>query len=453
MSIRARLIIGLGLLLLSTIGAMVTAMLVDARARVSSEVASSIRTTETLMRSALEPIERGEGDASQLAPLVSGLQHLRHVQIYLKSARPLSEDAPPMSDREAWAEYIAGVPGPTVTVPVVIKGKHVDTVVIVPQSADEMEEVLETIGRLSVYALIFAAAAFPLTGLLINRALEPVHALGTAMHAMESGNYDIGITQQGPPEIARICSQLNRLAAALKKTRAENQRLSTAMVRIQDEERRDIARDLHDELGPFLFSIRATGAALIRKFQKPEFDVSKAVDLTENILEHVDSLQATNRRVLQQLSPVGLSELGLKGVLRANIDMWKRQPHSCDVEIELEGDLDALDETISTTVYRIVQEGVTNALRHANPTVVRASVVAEDGSGDGPGEVRIEIRDDGLGLPDETQPGYGLRGMHERVGALGGELTISPSENDNGGTLLRARIPLAAASLGSAKEC
>ena len=67
MSIRARLIVGLGLLLLSTIGAMVTAMLVDARARVSSEVASSIRTTETLMRSALEPIERGEGDASQLA--------------------------------------------------------------------------------------------------------------------------------------------------------------------------------------------------------------------------------------------------------------------------------------------------------------------------------------------------------------------------------------------------
>ncbi len=441
MSIRARLIIGLGLLLLSTIGAMVTAMLIDARTRISSEVASSMRTTETLMRSALEPIQKGESSPAQLPALIAGLQHLRHVQIYLKSGQPAAEEPPPMSEREAWAEYIAGVPGSPVNVPVEINGKLVDTVVIVPQSADEMEEVLETIGRLSVYALIFAAAAFALTSLLINRALEPVHALSTAMQAMESGNYDIGLPQQGPPEIARICSRLNALAAALKKARAENQQLSSAMVRIQDEERRDIARDLHDELGPFLFSIRATGAALIRKFQKPSFDTSKAVELTEKILEHVDSLQTTNRRVLHQLSPVGLSELGLSGVLRANIEMWQRQPHECEVELTLDGDLDSLDETISTTVYRIVQEGVTNAFRHAGASKIKVAVTTTDGAPTEPGEVHVTIHDNGHGLPQESEPGYGLRGMHERVSALGGSFKIA-GEPADGGTLLDARLPL-----------
>ena len=443
MSIRARLTIALGLLLLSTIVAMISALLFDARHRVETEVGSSVQTATTLLRSSLAAIEHDPDHNARIHKLLAQLQDLRHFRLYLESEGRDSAHQKDSSRTDALASLFSVEPGNPVRLDVRAGGRSVDTLVIEPVRNDEFYEVLETIRRLAAYAIGLAAAAFTITTWLINKSLAPVHALDTAMHEMEAGNYDVGVPQNGPPEIARICTQLNTLAQTLQRSRAENQRLSTEMVRIQDEERRDIARDLHDELGPFLFAIRATGSALNAQIAADSIDRARVQGLTADMNSHMQSLQETNRRVLHQLSPVGLTELGLTRALLSNVELWRRQPDMCAITLHTDDGIDALDATVATTVYRVVQEGLTNAVRHAGASIVKITAVFADGRAGqcGSGKsIVVTVLDDGEGLPDETQPGFGLKGMRERVIALGGTLRVA-REGDHG-TRVEAQIPL-----------
>lgn len=443
MSIRARLTIALGLLLLSTIVAMISALLFDARHRVETEVSSSVQTAATLLESSLAAIEHDPDHNARVHQLMARLKDLRHFRLYLQSEGRDSAHQKQSGSADALASLFAVEPGEPVHLPVLAAGRVVDTLVIEPARNDEFFEVLETIRRLAFYAVGLAAAAFTITTWLINRSLAPVHALDTAMHEMEAGNYDVGVPQNGPPEIARICTQLNTLAQTLQRSRSENQRLSTEMVRLQDEERRDIARDLHDELGPFLFAIRATGSALSRQLEFDLLDRQRLNALTADMIDHMDSLQETNRRVLQQLSPVGLTELGLSAALLAIVELWRPQLDSCVITLDCDDGIDSLDTTIATTVYRVVQEGLTNAVRHAGASLVEVSVkwsLLEASNRNGQRGVIVTILDNGEGLADEIRPGFGLKGMRERVQALGGTLHFK-GEGDRG-TRIAAQIPV-----------
>lgn len=444
MSMRARLTIALGLLLLATILAMISALLFDARHRVETEVSSSVQTAATLLESSLAAIEHDPHHDARVHQLMGRLQDLRHFRLYLQSEGRSSAQQKQSSSADTLAALFGVVPGDPVNLPVRADGRVVDTLVIEPARNDEFFEVLETIRRLAVYAIGLAAAAFTITTWLINRSLAPVHALDSAMHEMEAGNYDIDVPQDGPPEIARICTGLNTLAHALRRSRAENQRLSTEMIRLQDEERRDIARDLHDELGPFLFAIRATGSSLSQHLKTDQLDRKRLTALTTDMIDHMDSLQETNRRVLQQLSPVGLTELGLSASLLAIVELWRRQLDNSVIALACDDGIDNLDTTIATTVYRVVQEGLTNAVRHAGASRIEIEVKwsahnANDGHKNAPQRVAIEIRDDGEGIADETRPGFGMKGMRERVQALGGTLRFE-SEGHRG-TRVVAQIP------------
>ena len=443
MSIRARLTIALGLLLLATIIAMISALLFDARHRVETEVSSSVQTAATLLESSLAAIEHDPNHDARVRQLMSRLQDLRHFRLYLQSEGRDSAQQKTSGSADALASLFAVDPGEPVRLDVRTNGRVIDTLVIEPARNDEFLEVLETIRRLAFYAVGLAAAAFTITTWLINRSLAPVHALDAAMHEMEAGNYDVGVPQNGPPEIARICSQLNTLAQTLQRSRAENQRLSTEMVRIQDEERRDIARDLHDELGPFLFAFRATGTALNTQIAAETIDRPRIQILTGDMNSHVQSLQETNRRVLHQLSPVGLTELGLSNALLSNVGLWRRQPDMCTITLETADGIDALDTTIATTIYRVVQEGLTNAVRHADASLVAITVQFADcvpAQSGAPRSIVVTVLDDGEGVADEIQPGFGLKGMRERVIALGGTLRVE--REGNRGTRVEARIPL-----------
>lgn len=440
MSIRLRLNLALGLVLALAIASMVAALLLDAGPRLNDEIESSMRVTESVVRTSLAPIEEASVPAASLIKLVDGLKHQRHVRVELASRMHAGEGhaAGPSTIVPSW---LKDAEAPEVRIPVHAAGKTIDTIIIVPEGGDEMREVWETIGRITAYGALFSLGAFLVTGFLIQRSLAPIHDLGRAMQLMELGDYDVAIPQQGPPEIAAICTRLNTLAAALQKSRAENRRLSVAMVQIQDEERRDIARELHDELGPYLFSIRAGATAVRRTLEKPQPDAAKATADLAHILDQIDALQQTNRRVLQRLSPVGLKELGLAEALRALITMWGKNQPDVEVAIAIATPIDDLDETTRLTIYRVVQEGLTNAYRHAGAQSIAVDIADAEDARAGR-HIAINLSDNGEGLPQETQEGYGLKGLRERVGALGGALLIARLAN--GGTQLSARIPVSA---------
>ena len=118
-----------------------------------------------------------------------------------------------------------------------------------PRLSDEAAEIWNSIVSFSLGGAAIAVAAVLLMSILIAYLLRPIKSVGDALMVLEAGRYDVVVPEKGPPEISDICRKLNRLAATLEHTIAENRRLAQRIIFVQDEERKDLARELHDELG------------------------------------------------------------------------------------------------------------------------------------------------------------------------------------------------------------
>ena len=201
------------------------------------------------------------------------------------------------------------------------------------------------------------------------------------------------------------------------------------MVSIQDDERRDIARELHDELGPLLFAIRASVIAMI---DDGAIDQNKFDSPSQKVLQSVEALQSTNRRILDRLRPMHIEELGLQSSIQKLLRGVRSQAPAIDAVFEIDPATDAVDAVVSQTVYRVLQEGITNVLRHAQATQMHLATSVSEG------QVLVEISDNGVGMPVDVVIGRGLTGMRERVRALGGTFELSRSDAR---TYVRCRLP------------
>ncbi len=143
------------------------------------------------------------------------------------------------------------------------------------------------------------------------------------MTKIEAGSYDTRVKPDGPPELVAICDKLNHLAATLGNAVDDKRRLAERVVSLQDVERKEIARELHDEFGPYLFALRAHASALTRIADGEDPNVEATRKHGSAILEQVNALQQSNRRVLEKLRPVGLTELGLREALGALLRLWE----------------------------------------------------------------------------------------------------------------------------------
>lgn len=445
MSIKARLIIVIALLLSAGLLSMTAAVIIEAGPRVEEESESTARLTETLIRTSLLTIETAPDPMVVLNRLTANLRALRHVRVDLGSTLfgVRLEQRPPTS---FWASLFGGTDQPPFEIPVYVKDRLIDVLLVTPLPQDELQEVWTAIASILKYGALIAVILIPLTSLLITRSLAPIQELTTALQELETGNYAVEIPETGPPEIALSCRRLNTLAKALSSSRNKVKELSSRIVKVQDEERREVVRELHDDLGPHLFALRARAAALERGLLKDVPDLDRALDDATAIAEHIDAVQQTNRRVLNRLVPAGLLELGLTRALTAMSAAWrKEQPHIA-LSVTLPNGLDALSESTSLTIYRVCQEALTNAFRHAHARHIDLAISADAiaGLSQAPGSasslgINIAVADDGRGPPEPFAFGRGLKGMSERVMALGGKLTLQ--SRASGGTLLKVELP------------
>ncbi|WP_369539506.1 histidine kinase [Bradyrhizobium japonicum] len=325
----------------------------------------------------------------------------------------------------AWFVSNLAIPDLAKSYPIDIGTAAVGAIVFTPDlSADIWEKWMGFLAIVSTGALPMLFAAFG-THLVAGRTIRPMEQLGAGLTRMREGDYDAVIPLTGPPEIRGYCREANQLAATLKELSRDNRDLLRKLVSLQDEERRRIARELHDEMGPLLFAIRANAAALSES-------ASERSAPSQGLVEAAEALQQANKRILQGLSPLYLEELGLSGSLDALLRDASKQAPSLRMRSNIGHDLDALDGLLSQTTYRVMQEGVTNVVRHANASHMEVSALI-DGE-----NLRIEVADDGPLLPDLTF-GRGLTGMSERVRALDGKLELS---RENGRTTIRCSLPI-----------
>jgi two-component system sensor histidine kinase UhpB len=160
------------------------------------------------------------------------------------------------------------------------------------------------------------------------------------------------------------------------------------------------------------------------------------------ILEQVNALQQSNRRVLEKLRPVGLAELGLHEALGALLRLWRESHPEVVIETAISPSLGDTGETADLTIYRTIQEALTNVFRHAGATSVNVTVEPTELPAGltrtGRGGALVRVRDNGSGLRPDHKLGLGLTGMRERILALGGSLTIASGA---GGVTVEAVVP------------
>ncbi|NKJ45188.1 two-component sensor histidine kinase [Burkholderia sp. SG-MS1] len=241
---------------------------------------------------------------------------------------------------------------------------------------------------------------------------------------------------------------------------ADNRRLASQALQAQELERRHLARELHDELGQYLNAI-ALDAARIRdlssgqdnrqtRAQTPAFPRAHDPEIHRVALGLIQSASHVYRQIgdmIRRLRPIGLDEFGLPSALEHCIDGWRERLPDASFSLTVEGDYSGLSDALTITLYRLVQEGLTNVSKFARSSRVEVFMVraprashSTDGSDPLTDEIVVTMADDGPGT-DLTKPraGLGLIGMRERVEALGGEFHVA--SEPQGGFLFCARIP------------
>jgi glucose-6-phosphate-specific signal transduction histidine kinase len=233
-------------------------------------------------------------------------------------------------------------------------------------------------------------------------------------------------------EVSNRTRQLEAAEARSRTLLAENRNLVHTSLNVQEEERKNLARELHDELGQCITAIQAD-AESIRDLSgdgdtRIETSASAILDVSSRIYEVVHSM-------MQRLRPGILDDLGLVEALKDAIDAWQERNPDIDCLFNVSGDLASLGERINITVYRITQECLTNITKHAQAGKVTIDLSRTTD------RLLLEIKDDGQGM-DVSVPrsGLGLIGMRERVESLGGEFNLDAREGE--GLSITVMVPL-----------
>jgi two-component system, NarL family, sensor histidine kinase UhpB len=443
LSLRARINLLLALVLTLGLAVNVARLVFEAGPRVQAEDQSVTRLAREFVETIVVGLNESADPEARLDQIVGDLKRLRHVSITRQPVdiSAASVDAYEEDARSVPAWFIALVhPGTTsVNVPISIHGKTT-TLTITSIPNDEMAEIWDGILTQLEVGSAVALALFLITMVVVGRALAPLEALSQAMTGIEGGSYDVHIEPSGAPEFAAICAKLNHLAATLGKAVEDRRQLAERVVSLQDVEREEIARELHDEFGPYLFALRVHAGALMRLAKLTAPDADGVRKHGGAILEQVHELQQFTRRILERLRPVGLAELGLREALGALLRLWNESHPDVEINSTISYSLPETGETAELTIYRIVQEALTNVFRHAKATAVNVSIEPAErpGSQGSRDYALVRVRDNGRGLRPNQKFGLGLTGMRERILALGGTLTVASGDS---GVTIEAMVP------------
>jgi two-component system sensor histidine kinase UhpB len=449
LSLRARLNTILALVLMLGLAINIARLLLEAGPRVQAEDQSVVRLARGFIETLVAGLNETPDPDARLNRIIEDFNRLRHVSITRENqaveAKTASFDRSGTDDGPngppAWFVALVHPERTAVSVPVTINGKS-GSLVITSHPNDEMNEIWDGIVTQVQVGSVIAIALLLITMTVVSRALAPIQALTDAMTRIELGDYDVRVKPDGPPELAAIGNKLNHLAAALGGAVEDKRRLAERVVSLQDVERKEIARELHDEFGPYLFALRAHISSLMRIAESREPDIASLRKHGSAIWEQVNALQQFNRRVLEKLRPVGLAEFGLREALSALLRLWREAHPEVVIETAISPSLGEPGETADLTIYRIVQEALTNVFRHADATRVDVTIEPADppsaATRDRRGSVLVRVRDNGSGLLRDHKLGHGLVGMRERVMALGGTVTVASAD---GGVTVEAVVP------------
>jgi PAS domain S-box-containing protein len=224
-------------------------------------------------------------------------------------------------------------------------------------------------------------------------------------------------------------NELAREVAEHKAAQEHLHQLTSRLLNLRDDERRDLARNLHDSVGQLLAALSMNLSTVGTESQKLSPRAAEAV--AENA-ELVSQISSEIRTISHLLHPPLLDEVGLPSALRWYVDGLAERA-KIKITLELPSDLGRLSQPMELAIFRIVQECLTNIHRHSGSATARVTVLLQSAS------VCLEVADQGKGMPVDALAGVGLRGMRERLKQFGGELNVATGV---GGTTVTATLPI-----------
>ena len=435
MSLRFRLIALVCLALVVSLALGGVTAWVNASRSVRNEMRSALMFGRQTIESGIERLQQAADPSRGLDELVASFEGNRHLRVRFAGlaeavATPVVE-SPPFGVVPNWFVRIIRVAPVTDRVPVTVGGRDYGTIALETDPHNEILEVWNEFTDSLVTPAVFSSLTILLIYLFIGRALRPLEALAKALEQVDEGRYRTRFGGRLAPELARLRDSFNRMAARLAVADTENRRLNEQLLTLQEEERSELARDLHDEVSPFLFAVNIDAASASRLLK--EGRTAEARERVQSIADAVRPMQRQVRSMLGRLHPIGFDEFGLHEAIENMIAFWRRRRPEICYRLAVSAGCKGLDGLTGRTVCRIVQEALSNAVRHADASLITVSI---DRRGE---RVSVDITDDGRGIGEASRPGYGLVGIGERVRAIGGRLTVS--SKSGGGCAVAAVLP------------
>jgi two-component system, NarL family, sensor histidine kinase UhpB len=450
--VRTQLLVAIGVInLLAALLAGAVSIL-NTRTATRIEIEASLEVAQRFVAATMKDLAAQDRLVQLNQELPLQLKHLRHVRIMFMDPSGQLTVVSPQRDYNAERDYVpswfAALVRPQLVGRAVrvVALEHANPVVIVGEPADEIAEAWHDFSSLAVVWLALNALILALLYIVLGRLLDPLAHLSKGMLRLEDGHYATRLKLPKVKELAIITERFNTLAGALDTARDENSRLYRQLVTVQEEERREIANELHDEAGPCLFGITANASSIQNLAdQLPDRRTAEISRRVGEILSITERLKLLNRALLKKLKPAPLGRVKLAELLDELIAGFQRRHPDTHIAVAIGKLADSYGEAIDLTLYRCVQEGITNAIRHGTPQALTIDLaetpaIRRNGARKPRATLALILSDDGKGMAPATPKGFGLTAMSERVRSLGGSCVIESSSSH--GTTVHVEIPV-----------
>jgi len=446
MRLRTRLNLVVAALSAAFVIVLITAEVQSSRTSVREEIEAANRVAAQLL-GRLAAVYSQVGGPDLVLQFLQQLGRVRSNEVSLQSARGeilyRSPQATYKAGREApaWFAHLLAPPPMTYTIP--LRGGVV--LVVQAQPSRAILDAWDDVARLSAIAAAMFVIVNGLAFWSVKRALDPFPVIADGLERIQQGDLTFRLPRLPGNEAHTIGAAFNRMAQAVQDKVFAERKAHDAEARLEErremasladqrveEERRLIAHELHDEFGQSVTAIRSLALAIATQggLRDPATG-----DVARLISEEAARLYDAMHGLIPRLAPLSLDTLGLAATLESLVRDWQRRHPSIALSLRQELPIE-LGPSITLAIYRVVQEGLINALRHARAS--RVDIVVQCDTR----RIMATVTDDGVGLPSEwARPGhFGLRGLTERVQQLGGSFNIG--NNGDRGACLCADIPL-----------
>ncbi|WP_394752683.1 ATP-binding protein [Crenothrix sp.] len=409
----------------------------QARQSVNKEVESSINLAAQLISIAFAQNSPAAYHSGDWLPQLNILKETRHLSIQLQESggkitrfsakkQPIySDDSPPQ-----WYIQLVESKHPKSERPLIAANGQQLTLVILANPLDEITEAWQESLAFFNSVLLLMLFTFLTVNLVFNKALQSIATIVNALKTIETEDYQHKLPDFSIQEYDRIAKAINHLADKLKASQQDNRALTQHSLAIQEDERQKLSQELHDELSQSLTAIKVMAVTCAR----PKADIKNTSD---TIVEVCDHLINVVRSMMRQLHPLILTELGLKATMEDLVYQWSVRNPQLKLVLDCSNAVDELEQHIAIQLFRVVQECLTNIVRHAHATQAYITMSINPATH----TLHLQVNDNGKGCDiQQINQGFGLLSMKERIKSLGGELNFQTAPQQ--GLCMVAIIPL-----------